>query len=51
MASEGISFKTNCNIGVDLEPNELLNVYDSVLLAVGSTWPRDLPIPGIYPLI
>ena len=44
---EGITFQTNTDVGSNVDPNDLLNQFDAVLLAIGSTWPRDLPIPGI----
>lgn len=54
MEAEGITFKTGVNVGVDLKANDLLDGFDLILLAGGSTVPRDLPIPGrelkgIYP--
>lgn len=54
MEEEGIVFKTNSNIGVDIPLSQLTDEFDAVVLAGGSTVPRDLPIPGrnfkgIYP--
>ena len=46
MAAEGITFKTKTNVGVDIKADELLKDFDAVVLAGGSTIPRDLPIPG-----
>ncbi|KXJ22785.1 putative glutamate synthase [NADPH] [Exaiptasia diaphana] len=46
MKDEGIIFKTNAEVGKTVGAKELLSENDAVLLAVGSTWPRDLPIPG-----
>ena len=43
---EGIIFKTNVNVGVDILKEELLSEFDAVLLAVGAEQPRDLPIKG-----
>lgn len=43
---EGIEFKTNVNVGVDISKEELLQNYDAVLLAVGAENPRDLPVEG-----
>ena len=43
---EGIIFKPNINVGVDISKEELYNDYDAVLLAVGAEQPRDLPIEG-----
>lgn len=43
---EGIVFKPNVNVGVDILKEELFNEYDAVLLAVGAEQPRDLPVEG-----
>jgi len=43
---EGIIFKPNVNVGVDISKDELYNDYDAVLLAVGAEQPRDLPVEG-----
>ena len=46
LASQGIEFKTNCNIGVDISTDEIKKAFDAVLIATGSTIARDLSIPG-----
>eukprot|EP00795_Rhopilema_esculentum_P017642 gene17641-9286_t len=46
MEAEGITFKTNCEIGQNVATNEIMDGYDAVLLAVGSICPRDLRLPG-----
>ena len=46
MKAEGISFKTNMNIGVSIPADFLLDEFDAVVLATGSTVPRNLPIVG-----
>jgi glutamate synthase (NADPH) small chain len=46
MKAEGIEFKCGVNVGVDITAKELQSKYDSILLAGGSTIPRDIPIPG-----
>uniref|UniRef100_UPI0032167958 glutamate synthase subunit beta n=1 Tax=uncultured Draconibacterium sp. TaxID=1573823 RepID=UPI0032167958 len=43
---EGIEFKTNANIGVDIKGTELLKNYDAIVLAIGAEKPRDLEIEG-----
>lgn len=43
---EGIVFKTNINVGVDILKDELNETFDAVLLAVGAEQPRDLPVEG-----
>lgn len=46
MEKEGITFKCNSNVGVNVEINTLLRENQSIVLAGGSTIPRDLPAPG-----
>ena len=46
MAEEGIDFRTNAHVGVSVQTTELRNRFDAIVLATGSTVPRDLPVPG-----
>ncbi len=46
MEAEGISFKTNVDVGKDIKPKELLAEYDAVILACGASNPRDIQAPG-----
>jgi glutamate synthase (NADPH/NADH) small chain len=51
---EGVDFRTRINIGIDINIHELRQQFDAVVLAIGSTVPRDIQIPGrqlhgIYP--
>ena len=46
MEKSGIIFKTNTNIGKDIPAKQLEEEYDAVVLAGGSTTPRDVPIKG-----
>jgi glutamate synthase (NADPH/NADH) small chain len=46
MEKEGIIFKCNSNVGENVELNTLLRDYQSIVLAGGSTVPRDLNLPG-----
>lgn len=46
MEDEGIVFKTGVHIGEEVKAQTLIDGNDAVLFACGSTWPRDLPIPG-----
>ncbi|WP_462253054.1 glutamate synthase subunit beta [Ekhidna sp.] len=46
LESEGITFKTNTNVGVDIKADTLLKKFDAILLSGGSTIPRDIPIKG-----
>lgn len=43
---EGINFKPNVNIGVDITRDELLEQFDAVVLANGAEQARDLPVEG-----
>lgn len=46
MEEEGVIFKYNTEVGKDIQANQLLADYDAVVLAGGSTIPRNLPAPG-----
>ena len=46
MEEEGIIFRCNANVGVNVPVNDLLREYNVLVLAGGSTIPRDLNIPG-----
>ncbi|RKD16307.1 glutamate synthase [Pelobium manganitolerans] len=46
MKESGISFQFNTEIGKDIPAQQLVDSFDAVVLAGGSTIPRDLPIPG-----
>lgn len=46
MKEEGIIFKCNANVGENVEISTLLRDFNAIVLAGGSTIPRDLPIPG-----
>ncbi len=46
MEEEGITFETGVDVGVNLSTDQLLNDFDAICLACGSTEPRDLPVPG-----
>jgi glutamate synthase (NADPH/NADH) len=48
MEKEGIIFVINANIGKDSKYslNELRDKNDAIILTVGATKPRDLPVPG-----
>lgn len=43
---EGMIFKTNINVGVDITKEELISEFDAVLLAVGAEQPRNLEVEG-----
>jgi glutamate synthase (NADPH/NADH) small chain len=46
MEAEGVRFKPNRNIGVDIPAAQLLEEFDAICLCGGATRPRDLPIEG-----
>ncbi|MBD1386428.1 glutamate synthase subunit beta [Mucilaginibacter rigui] len=46
MEEDGIVFKCNTEVGKDIAADEIVRGHDAVVLAGGSTIPRDLPIPG-----
>lgn len=46
MEEEGVIFKCHANVGVNVSVNDLLREYHAIVLAGGSTVPRDLNIPG-----
>ncbi|HEY3373028.1 MAG TPA: glutamate synthase subunit beta [Prolixibacteraceae bacterium] len=43
---EGIQFKTNVTVGLDITREELLTQFDAVVLANGAEEARDLPVEG-----
>jgi glutamate synthase (NADPH/NADH) small chain len=46
MQEEGVIFKCNANVGVDISISDLLREYQAIVLAGGSTIPRNLNIVG-----
>jgi glutamate synthase (NADPH/NADH) small chain len=46
MKAEGTRFRSGVDVGGDLTGKALRDRYDAVVLAVGATVPRDLPVPG-----
>ena len=46
LEQEGIEFKCNANVGVNIRINDILREFDAIVLAGGSTIPRDLQVPG-----
>ena len=46
MEAEGVEFRPNANVGVNIAVEDLRSDYDAILLAGGSTIPRNLSIPG-----
>ena len=46
MEQEGTRFRTGVDIGKDITGSALRNKYDAVVIAIGATNWRELPIPG-----
>lgn len=47
LEQEGIKFIPNVEIGKDVPAHILVQENDALLLCIGATKPRDIPIPGI----
>ena len=46
MQAEGVEFRSNSHVGVNLEIEMLMTDFDAVALCGGAEKPRDLPVPG-----
>ncbi|MCK9991855.1 MAG: glutamate synthase (NADPH) small chain [Alphaproteobacteria bacterium] len=46
MQAEGVTFRHNTEVGVDVTSRDLLKQYDAVVLTGGSEHPRNLDVPG-----
>lgn len=46
MEQEGIIFRTNAHVGVNISAKHLRTEFDAVVVCGGASAPRDLPIPG-----
>jgi glutamate synthase (NADPH/NADH) small chain len=46
LIGEGVEFRANCEVGVDISTDELLATFDAVVLAIGATVARDIELPG-----
>jgi glutamate synthase (NADPH/NADH) small chain len=46
MKAEGVVFKANAHVGVNLPVEELRKNFDAILLSGGACAPRDLKVPG-----
>lgn len=46
MEEEGVVFRCGVNVGADVSFSDLMREYHAVVLAGGSTVPRDLNVPG-----
>ena len=46
MKSEGTRFRTSVEVGRDLTGADLRKRFDAIVVAIGATVPRELPVPG-----
>jgi len=46
MSEEGVEFRPNIEVGVDVTASDLLETFDAIALTGGAEAPRDLPVPG-----
>jgi glutamate synthase (NADPH/NADH) small chain len=46
LEEEGIIFKTNAHVGVNVDANKLKEEFDAIVLCGGATVRRSIPIPG-----
>jgi len=46
LSEEGVVFRTNANVGVNISTPDLMKEYDAICLTGGATQPRDLNVPG-----
>src|SRR5262245_40329951 len=46
MEQEGVIFRTNAHVGVNISAKHLKEEFDATLICGGASAPRDLPIPG-----
>lgn len=46
LVAEGVTVRTGVEVGRDVAFERIRSDFDAVLLATGSTVPRDLPVPG-----
>lgn len=48
LEEEGISFKTNAHVGINVDAKELKASFDAIVLCGGATVRRSIPIPGAH---
>ncbi|HET9051675.1 MAG TPA: glutamate synthase subunit beta [Candidatus Dormibacteraeota bacterium] len=46
LTAEGVGFEPGVDVGTDIGGDELRAQHDAILLAIGSTHARELPVPG-----
>jgi NADPH-dependent glutamate synthase beta subunit-like oxidoreductase/coenzyme F420-reducing hydrogenase delta subunit len=47
VVSKGIEVKTNCEIGKDIKLDDLTKKHNAVLVAIGLSQSRSIPVPGV----
>lgn len=47
VVSKGIEVRTNCEIGKDVKLDDLMKKHEAVLIAIGLSQSRSIPIPGV----
>ncbi len=46
LEAEGVKFRSGVTVGTDITGSDLRRRYDAVILAIGATVRRELPVPG-----
>jgi glutamate synthase (NADPH/NADH) small chain len=46
LQAEGLEIRLNINVGVDIDPQQILDDYDAICISTGSEYPRNLNIEG-----
>ncbi len=46
MEAEGVTFRPSTNVGTDVTTEQMRADFDAIVIAAGSTKPRDLALPG-----
>lgn len=46
LSQEGVQFRTNSHVGINVSVADIRREFDAILLAGGATAPRDLKVPG-----
>jgi len=46
MEAEGVTFRPNTHVGIDISGRQLRDEFDAIALTGGSEQPRNLPVPG-----
>ena len=46
MLAEGVTFKSNTEVGITISVEDMLKEYDAIVMTGGSEFPRDMDVPG-----